>query len=453
MRQLPLFAVLVPGVTMHNTGLAREPIGRLYEGGRLADALRDARARTLAIYAHLDLGALQVPYLGVVNPPLWELAHIAWFQEYWCLRYSPQSGGPARASMLADADAMFDSARVEHRSRWHLPYPPARALYGYIEASLAATLDALQKTPEGERYFFQLALLHEDMHGEALLMTLQTLGLPAPGIATRQPVVHSPRAARDVRFEGGEFSQGSDRGAGDFVFDNEKWSHPVKVAPFSMASATTTQGEFAAFVDGGGYARREFWTEEGWAWRVREDRSAPRHWKRDASTWLARRFDRWAPIEAALPMVHVSLHEALAFCAWAGRRLPTEAQWELAARNGGRGDRYPWGDTPIEDNAALDFRHLGACNEPTAATRSRLGLDQLLGGVWEWTASPFDPYPGFAADPYKEYSEPWFHSHYVLRGGSFATRARLVHSRFRNFYLPERDDVFAGLRTCAIESP
>lgn len=379
---------------MHTTGLDK-PIERLYGGDPLAPALRQARTRTLAIYSQLDLDRLEVPCIPVVNPPLWELSHVAWFQEYWCLRYSPRAGRPTRAPLLAAADRWFDSSAVAHPTRWHLDYPPRRELFAYMEATLDATLAALAASADDERYFFELALLHEDMHGEALLMTLQTLGLPAPPV---DGLVAAParRAATDVRFDGGEFLMGSAAGGNRFVFDNEKWAHPVRVARFAMSSRTVTQGEFADFLlDRGG--------------------AVPGHWRREDGEWRVRRFDRWVPLDRAEPMIHVSQHEAEAYCRWAGRRLPTEAEWEFAA-----------------------------VHRPDA-------FEQLIGGVWEWTSSPFEPYPGFSADPYKEYSAPWFGSHFALRGGSFATRSRLMHAKYRNFYLPGRSDVFAGFRTCAVD--
>lgn len=379
---------------MHTTGLA-EPIDRLYEGERLAEVLRETRARTLAIYGHLDLGTLEVPCLPIVNPPLWELAHIAWFQEFWCNRHGPSRGGGALAeSILARADSLFNSTTVPHDSRWALDYPPMEAIAAYMNDTLEAALERLRATPEEDRYFFQLALMHEDMHGEALLMTLQTLALAAPDTMRElSPTPVGP--GRDVRFAGGEFIQGSAHGG--FTFDNERAAHRVVVAPFSIASAPVTQGEYARFVD-------------------ESARAAPRYWRKEGGAWLARRFDRWLPIEPGAPMVHVSLAEAAAYCEWAGRRLPTESEWEFAARH------------------------------------DRGALEQMIGGVWEWTSSPFAPYPGFVADPYREYSEPWFHTHYVLRGGSFATTPRIASARYRNFYLPERGDMFAGFRTCALEA-
>lgn len=374
---------------MHTTGLADETIVRLYEGDRLAQGLREARAHTLAIYAHLDLEKVRFPQIPIVNPAIWELSHIAWFQEFWCLR----GGDPGVPSLLASADKLFDSTRVPHSTRWSLPYPPLRTLLEYMKATHEATLETLAKTPEERRYFFALALLHEDMHGEALLMTLQTLGLPAPPVDPgRLPKAHAP--ARDIAFDRGEFEQGTRREEPSFVFDNEKWAHRVQVGGFRIADRPVTQGEYARFIEATGH--RE-----------------PRHWRRGETGWEVRRFDRWLPLDGDEFMVHAALTDARAYCAWARRRLPTESEWEFAAASG-----------------RLPHRR----------------------GVWEWTSSAFNPYPGFAPDPYKEYSEPWFGDHFVLRSGSFVTRERLVaRPQFRNFYLPDRADPFAGFRTCGVE--
>jgi iron(II)-dependent oxidoreductase len=386
-RQLPLLALLVPGVTMQITGLAAETMGGLYEREALARDLRDARARSLALYSHLDLESVAVPCIPIVNPPLWELSHIAWFQEWWCLR----SGGKARASILARADELFNSSTVPHDKRWHLEYPSAAELFGYMADSLEATLAALHDASDEDLYFFRLAVLHEDMHGEALLMTLQTLKLPEPALELKRPA-DTETLRCDMRFEGGSFVQGSR--AGSFAFDNELDAHEVHVEPFSLSSHLVTQGEFAAYVEETGV-------------------EAPRHWRNVDGRWQMRRFDRWVALDAQAPMVHASFADARAYCRWNHRRLPTEAEWEFAA------------------NANV--------------------LSEMFGHVWQWTSSLFEPYPGFRPGPYADYSQPWFHTHYVLRGSSHATRARLSHNRFRNFYLPERSDPFAGFRTCALE--
>jgi iron(II)-dependent oxidoreductase len=419
----------------------------------LERALRESREYTLSMYAHLEGSQWQVPFLEIVNPPIWELAHIAFFQEFFCLRWRRDDpDGTRRASCLPGADALFDSRKVEHRTRWSLSYPSLDAVHRYLEESLARTLEALAASAADDRERFRLALFHEDMHGEALLMTLHTLGLPPPRRAHEDPGPAAPRQLREVAFSGGEFLQGTLPDGGEHAFDNEKWAHLVSVAPFAIDTAAVTNEEFLAFVEEGGYRRQEFWTPEAWLWRESSGALAPRNWRRQGSRWFMRWFDSWADLAPRDPVVQVSRHEAEAFCRWASRRLPSEAEWEYAARNAGGAFRYPWGDEVPLEAPAMDYRLPG----PRAAARdfapSATGLEQMIGGVWEWTASPFAPYPGFELDAYSEYSQPWFHTHGVLRGGCFATRSRLVHNRWRNFYLPHRNDVFAGFRTCALEA-
>jgi gamma-glutamyl hercynylcysteine S-oxide synthase len=385
----------------------------LYERDVLAVSLREARARTLAAYGHLDLASLTVPCIETINPPLWEWAHIAYFQEFWCLRDGKR--GPAESlapSRLPGADAMFDSARVAHGSRWHLPYPPLETLRRYMETTLEDTLSRLPTLEEMDLYFPHLCLFHEDMHVEALWITLQQLGLPAP--APEAPAPEEPEGF-DIALGPARFEMGTPASNAGFVFDNEMGAHPVSVDAYAISSTVVTQEQFLAFVEDGGYRRREWWTPEGWAWRESAAREAPRFWRRIDGAWQARRFDRWEALRPRAPMVHVALHEAQAWCAWAGRRLPSEAEWEHAARVA-----------------------------PSRGWRA--------GGVWQWTATPFRPYPGFVAGPYREYSQPWFETHFVLRGGSFVTQPRIATPRYRNFYRAHRDDVFAGFRTCALRA-
>ena len=406
----------------------------------IAGALVDARNYTQQMYAHLTDAEAQFPQWPTVNPPRWEVGHIGWFQEFWCRRYATDDPHGSRTPPhIPDADAWWDSSRVPHATRWSLPLPPWEGIHAYLGATLADTLDALAASRDGERYFFELALYHEDMHIEALLMTLQSLALslpPAyPAAAHVKPL--TPVNTADIQFAGGPMLLGStqEAAATRFVFDNEKWSHPVMLAPFAMARCCVTNAQFLAFVAAGGYARRGFWSEAGWQWRQAQRAAHPAHWRQEGSAWHQRRFDRWLPLADAEPVTHVNAFEAEAYCAWAGRRLPTEAEWECAALAA----------APAPD-ANLDHRRGGPCS----VDFSGAGLAHLFGNVWEWTDTTFETYPGFAADPYADYSAPWFRDHRVLRGGSFATRSRLVHARWRNFYRPERSDVFAGFRTCAV---
>lgn len=424
----------------------------------------DARSRTLALVSDLSDEQWMGPRLSIVNPIRWELGHLAWFAEHWVLRHAAGS-----APLRGDADTLFDSSTVPHDVRWDLPLPDRAETLRYLEDVRDRVLARIDEASFSTRdaYFVRLAVFHEDMHDEAFAYTRQTLGYPSPiGIGRRMKVPSADRTdLGDARVPGGVFRIGAERptpGALEpFVFDNEKWSHDVEVAPFSIARTAVSQGQFAAFVEDGGYRRAELWTDDGRVWRTRADADGPAYWRRDGHRWLRRDFDRWVPLEPGRAVVHVNAHEADAYCRWAGRRLPTEAEWEAAASGEpvSRGDRlaphrrrFPWGDSPpSEAHACLDG-HGDGCADVHAhpAGDSAFGCRQMWGNVWQWTSTPFAPYPGFVADPYKEYSEPWFHTHRVLRGGCHWTRTRLLRNTWRNFYTPDRRDVWAGFRTCAL---
>jgi iron(II)-dependent oxidoreductase len=314
--------------------------------------------------------------------------------------------------------------------------------------------DVLERTCEalrdGEhRYFHELALFHEDMHGEALAYTRQTLAYPPPPWHC-DPAPQSGPWPGDVEIPGGTLELGAKPNAPHFVFDNEKWAHPVRVEPFRIARAPVTNEEFARFVDDGGYARDELWSDAGRAWRDASDARAPSYWTKEHGEWKLRRYDAIVPLPPHRPILHVGWYEADAYCRWAHRRLPSEAEWEMAA-TGGDGRTFPWGDAPPDATRAnLDAR-VGDPVDVSAheAGDSPHGCRQMIGNTWEWTSTRFAPYPGFVVDPYEEYSAPWFATpHMVLRGGCWATRGRLLRNTWRNFYPPDRRDVFAGFRTC-----
>ena len=408
----------------------------------VVEALRDARRRTLELALDLDDDQWLGPRLGIVNPMRWELGHVAWFQEHWALRHA-LGRGPLRAN----GDSLYDSMRVAHDTRWDLPLPDRASTLAYMNDVLERTL-AIETSDD---YFRWLAVFHEDMHGEAFTYTRQTLAYPAPRFANAKARKPAGPLSGDVDVPGGEYFLGAIRGRDAFVFDNEKWAHAVDVAPFRIARAPVTNSEFAAFVDAHGYEDPKLWSEEGWRWRSASNAQMPAYWRRAQTSYEMRRWNAWAPIAPHEPVVHVCWYEADAWCRWAGRRLPTEAEWELAASTMGK-RKFPWGDAEASDLANLD----GALGGPVDVAAfpesdSAFGCRQMIGNVWEWTATRFAPFAGFVADPYKEYSEPWFATpHMVLRGGCWATRARLLRNTWRNFYPPDRRDVIAGFRSCAV---
>ncbi|MDB5901085.1 MAG: hypothetical protein JWP41_4687 [Ramlibacter sp.] len=387
-------------------------------GGRDAvrAALVQARERTLGLardYAAALGDAPAIPYAAQWNPPLWELGHVAWFQEWWIAR-NPQRGlgvdcdpdAPRRGSVLAHADRWYDSSRVVHRSRWELDLPDAPGTHDFLRRTLAATLSSLDELPEqpGDTalYFYRLVALHEQMHAEAATYMARGLGVPLAAAGDSQPM--APH--RELLLEAQDFRLGADPQG--FAFDNELGAHRVRVGPAWIDSQAVSWARFLPFVEAGGYEDASWWTEEGAQWLGRAGRRAPEGLRCAGGGWQHRGPAGWTPLQLGAAAVHLNAHEAQAWCRWAGRRLLTEAEWECAAHTL---PGFSWGS------------------------------------VWEWTASTFTPYPGFVPHPYRDYSQPWFGSRHVLRGACAATSPALSHARYRNFFEPHRSDVFAGFRS------
>ena len=349
---------------------------------QLVEALKETRARTLALVDDLSEEQLIGPRLQIVNPLGWEIAHLAWFQEFWILRHL--RGEPP---ILKHGDELYDSARVAHDTRWDLPLLERDKTLAYMERVLELVIEQSSyesrslRDAEGydREYFLNLVLLHEQMHDEAITYTRQTLSYSAPVIAVVNKVRFAKQDAplsqtnievtRDAEIPGGKFILGSDPKQG-FVFDNEQLAHEVEIAPFAISKTAVTNGKFKNFVEDMGYRRSELWTPEGWQWRIAARAGCPVYWRRDGNDrWLRRSFDEWVSLDARLPVIHVNWHEANAYCRWTARRLPTEAEWEMAASSepaaGGRGitthkRRYPWGnDSPTPERANLDWRAMG----------------------------------------------------------------------------------------------
>lgn len=390
---------------------------RTMDATALSRALQASRADTLATFAAVERSArgLAVPYRASINPPLWELGHLGWFQEFWVDR-NPQCAQGAAADpearrgpgVRADADALYDSGRVAHATRWSLPLPDAAGTRDDLARQLDRTLAALQRAGRDDAalYFHRLVLAHEDMHHEAALYTARHLGIAIDDPRWRPTPMRD--ASVPLRFEPGPWTLGHD-GPG-FAFDNELGAHPVALPATEIDSRVVSWAEFLPFVDAGGYADATLWSDAGRAWLAVECPTAPRYLRRAGTGWERGHHGAWAALEPAEAACHLTRFEAEAWCRWAGRRLPSEGEWERAAVT--RPDAFAWGD------------------------------------VWEWTASPFGPYPGFVAHPYRDYSAPWFGTRTVLRGASFMTQPRMRHPRYRNFFAGDRSDVPAGFRSC-----
>jgi iron(II)-dependent oxidoreductase len=419
---------------------------------RLAEDLLRARARSIALTDVAD-DDLVKQHSRLMSPLVWDLAHIGNQEELWLVR---DVGG--RDPVRTDIDEMYDAFQHPRASRPQLPLLNPREARGYVREVRDKVLDVLEHVGlAGGRlvqdgFAFGMIVQHEQQHDETMLATHQlragapVLDAPAPPPAT------AGRLPAEVLVPAGEFTMGTS--AEPWALDNERPAHAVPVPAYFIDTMPVTNGAYQRFIAAGGYEDPRWWSEAGWAHVRKADLVAPRFWARDGDGWSRTRFGVTEPVPAEEPVVHVCFHEAQAYAAWAGRRLPTEAEWEKAARFDpatGRSRRYPWGDEdPGPEHANLGQRHLRPAPAGAyPAGASPLGVHQLIGDVWEWTSTDFHGYPGFEPFPYREYSEVFFGPEYkVLRGGSFGTDRSAIRGTFRNWDYAIRRQIFAGFR-CA----
>jgi iron(II)-dependent oxidoreductase len=355
----------------------------------LGDALREARARTLALVAPLSEAELEAVHDPLMSPLVWDLGHIAAYEDLWLVH---RHG--ARPLLREDLADLYDAFETPRCARGEIPFLRGQALYDYMNAVRERALDILDRHGPGDGILHEMVIRHEAQHNETMRQTLFLAGLSGGAPAAPAPC-DAPEGWIDI--PGGAFELGA--GPEGFAFDNERPRHAVDVPPFQIARRPVTNATWARFVEGGGYVRREWWSDEGWAWKEEYDITHPEGWTADGP-----------PDDTERPVMHVSWFEADAFARWSEARLPTEAEWEKAAT---------WTQEPIAQ----------------------------IGDVWEWTASHFGGYPGFVAHPYREYSEVFFGDGYrVLRGASWATDEHLRSHTFRNWDLPQRRQIFAGVR-------
>ena len=429
------------------------------DAGAIAAQLEEARARTLLLLAPLSDEDLRRQHDPLMSPLLWDLGHIAHFEELWLTR---NLDGPIEFVEMPGLYNPFEHPRSE---RGALPLPGlahCRGVMDQIRGRVLGRLAATDFEPDHpllhEGFVYNMVLQHEYQHNETMLQTLQLKqGEPYSPMARLAPPP-APAAGGHgeqggmVRFPGGVAEIGTDDRSA--AYDNERPRHTVEVAPFWIDVHPVTNREFLLFIAAGGYETPEYWSAAGWQWRLESGAVAPKYWSLADGTWTTRMMDREGPVDPAHPVCHVCWYEAEALARFAGKRLPTEVEWEVAASwdPEARVRRtYPWGETP-PDRTLANLDQLAFGTAPVGAyplNVSPIGCKGMIGDVWEWTSGDFGPWPGFQSFPYKEYSEVFFGTDYkVLRGGSWATRPGAVRNSFRNWDYPIRRQIFSGFR-CA----
>ena len=363
----------------------------------LKDCLIESNELTRQILMNLKPGQELVPILEVVNPPHWEFGHLTWFHEFWTHR----KGQASNPSLLDRSDYLFNSSDVAHSDRWTIEMPSIERLLQYNHEVFQKTLQLLEGAIDAEtNYFVQLSIFHQDMHNEAFAYMWQTLGYKAPFQSFESPASKKSLSLKYIEMPKQSFRAGSDRNSG-FIFDNEKWAHTVEIDDFAIANRAVTNGEYLEFIE----------SDKNDSSNNRAQ--TPQYWKKEGGDWYHRFFDEWHPLFLDEPVRHVSYLDAKHYCDWRHLRLPTEHELSVLIRQ----SDIQWGQS----------------------------------NLWEWTSSPFMPFPGFSPDPYIDYSKPWFDGNYqILKGWSMFTPKRMRRNSFRNFYAPHRYDHFCGFRTCLL---
>jgi len=439
----------------------------------LLAALEHTRQRTEAMITSLPADKLTVPYHPGINPPLWEMGHSAFFYEVFVLNLL--DGTPSYDPSMDD---LWDSFHIEHRDRWRSDlFPDLAQTLAYFRTIYDRIAERIQSKPlkDEDLYLYRYAIYHQNMHIESMMWCRQTVAYPAPSDYVGDRPAPADPISGDVEVPAGRWLIGmpgasEEYARRDFAFDNEKPRFEVELDAFRISRTLVSNREFQAFVDDGGYQRPELWSFGGRTWLESEQdvslvhgltellMRAPRHplyWRWHENRWEERLFDHWQPLNPDAPVTHVTYWEAEAWCNWAGRRLPTEYEWEVAALANRVGEpfrRFPWGnEAPNALRADMDGRN--QARNPVwdyAAGESPFGCRQMIGSVWEWTGNQFLPYDGFKVDMYPFMSTLQFGDHKVTKGGSCATSSNLIRGTYRQAYLPLRNDVYTGFRSCAL---
>jgi ergothioneine biosynthesis protein EgtB len=455
----------------------------------IIELFRSVRARTRQIVAPLEIEDYVIQTAEFMSPPRWHIGHTSWFFE--TLLQAHQAGYKVYSDeYLFYFNSYYEGfgARIERPKRGTKSRPTVRATVAYrqhVDEQMLRFLDSLENKPEAETILalVRLGLEHEMQHQELLVYDIKHLLCEQYDA----PIKNAPQSSVNVEgmaeIEGGLFWLGYDTPSGgptvtkgssgvianyDFAFDNEKPAHQVFLQHYALDRALVSNADYLEFIRDGGYQNFRWWFSEGWEVVNRETWRAPLYWELHEDTWMIRDFAgvHTAQSKANEPVSHVSFYEASAFAKWAGKRLPTEAEWEKAATtsttaNGNaRADTqvrpyasnslFPWGDDAVDSSKANLFEN-GIWSPAAIGSfpdgQNSYGCQQMIGDVWEWTTSDYVPYPGFKSE-FDEYNDKWFVNQKVLRGGSYATPQSHIRSTYRNFFHAHERWMVSGFR-CA----